>query len=87
MLRSLCHGFATLQAANGFRWSADIDESFEWLIAFADQGLRAVRKRCRADRFDAIGALACLVGYCDSPQPCHPQGCDSPACGQGVRLS
>ncbi|GGY68733.1 TetR family transcriptional regulator [Streptomyces geysiriensis] len=41
MLRSLCHGFATLQAANGFQWSADIDESFEWLIAFADRGLRA----------------------------------------------
>lgn len=40
MLRSLCHGFATLQAANGFQWSADIDESFEWLIAFADRGLR-----------------------------------------------
>ncbi len=42
MLRSLCHGFATLQAANGFQWSADIDESFEWLIAFADRGLRAL---------------------------------------------
>lgn len=41
-LRSLCHGFATLQAANGFQWSADVDESFEWLIAFADQGLRAL---------------------------------------------
>ncbi|MFE2942642.1 TetR-like C-terminal domain-containing protein [Streptomyces sp. NPDC059255] len=41
MLRSLCHGFATLQVANGFQWSADIDESFEWLIAFADRGLRA----------------------------------------------
>lgn len=40
MLRSLCHGFATLQASNGFQWSADIDESFEWLIAFADRGLR-----------------------------------------------
>ncbi len=44
MLRSLCHGFATLQAGNAFQWSADIDESFEWLIAFADQGLRAVRR-------------------------------------------
>ncbi|GHA35050.1 TetR family transcriptional regulator [Streptomyces tauricus] len=43
MLRSLCHGFATLQAADGFQWSADIDESFEWLITFADRGLRAVR--------------------------------------------
>lgn len=41
MLRSLCHGFATLQGANGFQWSADVDESFEWLIAFADRGLRA----------------------------------------------
>ncbi|MFI8946523.1 TetR/AcrR family transcriptional regulator [Streptomyces sp. NPDC053750] len=42
MLRSLCHGFATLQAANAFQWSADIDESFEWLIAFADRGLRTL---------------------------------------------
>ncbi|CNG58089.1 TetR family transcriptional regulator [Mycobacterium tuberculosis] len=41
-LRSLCHGFATLQAANAFQWSTDIDDSFEWLIAFADHGLRAV---------------------------------------------
>ncbi|GGS11668.1 TetR family transcriptional regulator [Streptomyces humidus] len=40
-LRSLCHGFATLQSANGFQWSVDVDESFEWLIAFADRGLRA----------------------------------------------
>ncbi|MFD0019816.1 TetR/AcrR family transcriptional regulator [Streptomyces sp. NPDC058382] len=43
MLRSLCHGFATLQAAHAFQWSADIDDSFEWLIAFADRGLRTVR--------------------------------------------
>ena len=42
MLRSLFHGFATLQSADGFRWSVDIDESFEWLIAFADRGLRAL---------------------------------------------
>ncbi|GAB3458095.1 TetR/AcrR family transcriptional regulator [Streptomonospora sediminis] len=41
MIRSLCHGFATLQAGNGFQWSADTDESFEWLIAFTDRGLRA----------------------------------------------
>jgi hypothetical protein len=40
-LRSLIHGFATLQAANGFQWSADTDKSFEWLIDFADRGLRA----------------------------------------------
>ena len=40
-LRSLLHGFITLQASNGFQWSADIDESFEWLITFADRGLRS----------------------------------------------
>jgi AcrR family transcriptional regulator len=40
MLRSLFHGFATLEAGNGFQWSADVDESFEWLISFADRGLR-----------------------------------------------
>src|SRR3954466_7845925 len=27
-LRSSLHGFATLQAAQGFQWSADVDESF-----------------------------------------------------------
>lgn len=42
LLRSLFHGFATLQSANGFQWSADIDESFEWLITFTDRGLRAI---------------------------------------------
>ncbi|MFE5143177.1 TetR/AcrR family transcriptional regulator [Streptomyces fagopyri] len=42
MFRSLCHGFATLEAAGGFKWSTDIDKSFEWLIAFADRGLRAM---------------------------------------------
>jgi AcrR family transcriptional regulator len=39
-VRSLLHGFATLQSAGGFQWSADVDESFEWLIDFADRGLR-----------------------------------------------
>ncbi|MFJ9707006.1 TetR-like C-terminal domain-containing protein [Streptomyces sp. NPDC101234] len=41
-LRSLCHGFATLQSVDAFQWSADIDESFDWLITFADHGLRAM---------------------------------------------
>ncbi|MDQ0813404.1 AcrR family transcriptional regulator [Streptomyces sp. B3I7] len=41
MLRSLFHGFATLQSAGGFRWSTDTDESFEWLVDFVDRGLRA----------------------------------------------
>jgi AcrR family transcriptional regulator len=43
MLRSILHGFATLQADNGFQWAADVDESFEWLIDFVDRGLRSPR--------------------------------------------
>ena len=41
-VRSLLHGFATLQAAHGFQWSADVDESFEWLVALVDRGLESV---------------------------------------------
>ena len=40
-LRSFFHGFATLQAAHGFQWPTDIDESYEWLIALVDRGLRS----------------------------------------------
>lgn len=39
-VRSLLHGFATLQASQGFQWSTDVDESFEWLIDLVDSGLR-----------------------------------------------
>lgn len=42
LLRSLCHGFATLEAAHAFQWSTDVDKSFDWLVAFADRGLRAM---------------------------------------------
>lgn len=38
-VRSALHGFATLQAANGFQWVADVDTSFEWLIELLDRGL------------------------------------------------
>jgi len=44
-LRCTIHGFALLQAANGFQWSNDPDESFEWMIRFFDAGLRAVGGR------------------------------------------
>jgi AcrR family transcriptional regulator len=49
-LRSLFHGYASLQAANGFQWSADVDESFEWLIDLADRGLRADAARTPNER-------------------------------------
>ena len=39
-LRSAFHGFGTLQSAHGFRWSEDIDDSFEWLVDLIDAGLR-----------------------------------------------
>jgi AcrR family transcriptional regulator len=39
-LRSMLHGFASLEAADGFQWTGDPDETFEWMIAFVDRGLR-----------------------------------------------
>jgi AcrR family transcriptional regulator len=44
-VRSAFSGFATLQSASGFRWSADVDESFEWLIDLVDRGLRSTPPR------------------------------------------
>jgi AcrR family transcriptional regulator len=41
-LRCFIHGFALLEAAGGFQWSNDPDESFAWMINFIDAGLRAV---------------------------------------------
>ncbi|MGW5557656.1 TetR/AcrR family transcriptional regulator [Micromonospora sp. NPDC003944] len=40
-LRSVLHGFATLEVAGGFQIDASVDESFTWLVSFLDQGLRA----------------------------------------------
>lgn len=43
MLRSILHGFATLESSDGFQMSTDVDESFAWMVGFIDQGLRGVR--------------------------------------------
>ena len=40
--RCTIHGHALLQAANGFQWSNDPDESVVWMIRFVDAGLTAV---------------------------------------------
>ena len=40
-VRSILHGFAILQASNGFQWAADPDVSFDWMVTFVDNGLRA----------------------------------------------
>ncbi|MFG1608277.1 TetR-like C-terminal domain-containing protein [Actinoplanes sp. NPDC049265] len=43
-MRSLIHGFATLEAAGGFAMDTDVDESFEWLISRLDEALRHNRR-------------------------------------------
>jgi AcrR family transcriptional regulator len=43
-IRSTLHGFAALQAIDGFQWSADPDETFDWMIHFLDRGLRATSR-------------------------------------------
>jgi AcrR family transcriptional regulator len=39
-IRSTMHGFAMLEASQGFQWSGDPNESFDWMIRFIDRGLR-----------------------------------------------
>ncbi len=41
MLRSVLHGFATLEVGGGFQMNTDIDDSFTWVIDFIDTGLQA----------------------------------------------
>jgi AcrR family transcriptional regulator len=41
MLRSILHGFATLEAADGFQIGTDVGDSFTWIIDFLDHGLRS----------------------------------------------
>lgn len=43
MLRSMLHGFATLEVAGGFQLNTDVDASFDWMIDFIDQGFRGRR--------------------------------------------
>jgi AcrR family transcriptional regulator len=40
-LRCTLHGYAVLHASGGFQWSGDPDDTFDWMIAFLDRGLRA----------------------------------------------
>lgn len=42
-LRCVFHGFATIQAANGFQWTGDPETSFDWMIDFLDRGLSSPR--------------------------------------------
>lgn len=42
MLRSTLHGFATLEATDGFQLDRDVHDSFAWTVSFLDHGLRAL---------------------------------------------
>ena len=42
MLRSMLHGFGSIELAGGFQVDASVDESFTWLIDFIDHGLRSL---------------------------------------------
>ena len=48
MLRSVLHGFATLEADGSFQFATDIEESFIWMLRFLDQGLEARRMETSA---------------------------------------
>lgn len=45
MLRSVLHGFATLEASDGFQMGTDVDTSFTWLVDFLDRGFRSAARR------------------------------------------
>lgn len=47
MVRSMLHGFATLEASGGFRFDTDIDDSFAWMIQIIDQALQPSPSRRR----------------------------------------
>jgi AcrR family transcriptional regulator len=42
MLRSVLHGFVTLEVSAAFQLETDIDDSFGWLVDFIDHGLHAM---------------------------------------------
>jgi AcrR family transcriptional regulator len=41
MMRSMMHGFASLEAIGSFQLDSDVDESFAWMTGFIDRGLTA----------------------------------------------
>jgi AcrR family transcriptional regulator len=43
-LRTLFHGFATLEAEGGFRFGTDIDDSFRWMVSLVDRGLQGTNE-------------------------------------------
>ncbi|MEO6086656.1 MAG: TetR-like C-terminal domain-containing protein [Umezawaea sp.] len=42
MVRTILHGFATLEVTNGFQIDVGVEDSFSWMINFIDHGLRSL---------------------------------------------
>lgn len=42
MVRTMLHGFATLEVAKGFQIDANVDDSFSWMVSFIDHGLQSL---------------------------------------------
>jgi AcrR family transcriptional regulator len=51
-VRSVLHGFVTLEAAGGFRYATEVDASFTWLVDLVDQGLRVAGSRAGVKQDD-----------------------------------
>lgn len=47
MLRSMLHGFVSLQLVDGFQMDTDVDDSFLWMTDFIDRGLTAAHQHDR----------------------------------------
>ena len=45
MIRSVLHGFVSIEVADGFQFDTNIDASFGWMIDVVDQGLRTAAAR------------------------------------------
>jgi hypothetical protein len=50
MLRSMMNGFANLEGDGGFQLDAGVDDSFAWMIAFIDSGLRTFTSPTSTER-------------------------------------
>lgn len=58
VLRSALHGFATLEVAGGFQYDTDVEESFTWMVALLDKGLKTAWEGDRTQGLDVELASA-----------------------------
>ena len=54
LLRSMLHGFATLESDGGFQVDASVDHSFTWIVDFVDRGLQSLSDAGDGDRKSVV---------------------------------